>query len=88
MPVYEIPQTPGMPVPFYGLQDVTPIELHAGAAEADILKICRQRCRSDHFVLIDKYIELPDSFMLGAAMCADAGLDSIQGYRIFCTYPK
>ena len=88
MPVYELPQMPRMPVPFYGLQDVTPIELHAEATEADILKICRERCRSDYFVLIDKYKELPDSFMLGAAMCAEAGLDSTQGYRIFRRYPK
>jgi hypothetical protein len=88
MPAYEFSQMPEKPVPFYGLQDVTPIELSAGAAEADILKICRKHCRSDHFVLIDEYKEIPNSFMLGAAMCAEAGLDSTQGYRIFRTCHK
>ena len=33
MPKYELRQLPGKPVPFYGLQDVTTIELPAGASE-------------------------------------------------------
>lgn len=50
MPTYELPQLPGKPVPFYGLQDVTRIDLPAGATGSDILQICRDRSRSDHFV--------------------------------------
>jgi hypothetical protein len=83
MPKYELPQLPGAPVPFYGLQEVTSIELPDGATEGEILNICRERCRSDHFILIDEYKDLPDSFMLGAAMCAESNMDSTHGYRIF-----
>jgi hypothetical protein len=87
MPKYELTQLPGAPVPFYGLQDVTTIELPRGATEEEILKICRERCRSDHFVLIDQYREIPDTFLLGAAMCAEANIDSTHGYRIFRKHP-
>jgi hypothetical protein len=83
MPKYELPQLPGAPVPFCGLQDVTRIELPRGATEEEILNICRERCRSDHFVLIDEYKEIPDTFMLGAATCAEGNMDSTHGYRIF-----
>jgi len=87
MPKYELPQLPGAPVPFYGLQDVTRIELPHGAIEEEILIICRDRCRSDHFILIDEYKEIPDTFMLGAAMCAESNMDSTHGYRIFKKHP-
>ena len=52
MPKYELHQLPGKPVPFYGLQDVTAIDLPAGATEEQILEMCLARCRSDHFVVI------------------------------------
>jgi len=87
MPKYELPQPPGAPVPFYGLQNVTRIELLRGATEEKILNICRERCRSDHFILIDEYKEIPDTFMLGAAMCAEGNMDSTHGYRIFKKHP-
>jgi hypothetical protein len=66
-----------------GLQDVTAIPLPTGATEDQILKVCRERCRSDHFVLIDECREIKDTFMLGAAMSAEGNMDSINGYRIF-----
>ena len=37
MPKYELPQLPGVPVPFYGLQGVTRNELPLGATEEKIL---------------------------------------------------
>lgn len=83
MPEYELPQPPGARVPFYGLQDVTSIELPHRATKEEILTICRERCRSDHFVLIDEYREIPNTFMLGAAMCAEGNIDSTHGYHIF-----
>jgi len=88
MPKYELKQLPGVPVPFYGLQDVTTIESPLGATEEEILNICRQRCHSDHFVLIDEYKEIPDTFMLGAAMCAEANMYCTHGYRIFKKHPE
>ena len=83
MPKYELRQLPGKPVPFYGLQDVTKIDLPAEATEEQILKMCRERCHSDHFVLIDEYRDISDTFMLGAAMSAESNLDCTNGYRIF-----
>jgi hypothetical protein len=87
MPKYELPQLLGASVPFYGLQDVTRIELAPGATEQEILNTCREYCRSDHFMLIDEYKEIPDTFMLGAAMCAESNIDSTYGYRIFKKHP-
>ena len=87
MPKYELPQLPGAPVPFHGLQDVTRIDLPHGATEEEILNICRERCRSDHFILIDEYKEIPDTFMLGAAMCAEGNMDFTHGYCIFKKHP-
>jgi hypothetical protein len=83
MPQYEFQQMPGHPIPFYGLQDVARIDLPNDATEQDILLICRTRCRSEHFVLIDEYRTIPDTFMLGAAMQAEANLEFAHGYRIF-----
>ena len=83
MPKYELRQHPGTLLPFYGLQDVTRIVLPHGATEEEILNICRERSRSDHFILIDEYKKLPETFMLGAAMCAENNIDSTHGYRIF-----
>jgi len=87
MPKYELSQLPGTPVPFYGLQDVKRIDLPHKATEEEILEICREHCRSDHFILIDEYKEIPDTFMLGAAMCAESNGDSAHGYRIFKKRP-
>jgi hypothetical protein len=85
MPSYEMRQLPGRPVPFWGLQDVTPIDLPHGIGHDEVLNICRQRCRSDHFVLIDDYTEISETFLLGAAMSAEAERDSTQGYRLYKT---
>ena len=68
---------------FTGLQDVTKIDLPSGATEEEILNLCQEHCRSDHFVLIDECKAIPDTFMLGAAMSAGSNIDSTQGYRIF-----
>ena len=83
MPRYELRQLPGKPVAFYGLQEVTAIDLQSGTSEEEILNICKRHCRSDHFVLIDTYKDIPETFMLGAAMSAEANQNSTLGYRLF-----
>jgi hypothetical protein len=85
MAQYELRVLPGKPVPFFGLQDVTAIPLPSEATEGQILQICRDRCRSDYFVLIDEYREINDAFMLGAAMDAEYGSETTNSYRIFRT---
>jgi hypothetical protein len=87
MPKYELSQLPGKPVPFYGLQDVSRLELPRGATEEQVLNICRRHCRSDHFILVDAYRDIPETFMLGAAMSAEAGVGVSAEYRIFKARP-
>ena len=65
------------------MQDVTPIDLPQGTGHDETLNICRRRCRSDHFVLIDDYREISETFLLGAAMSAEAGQNSTEGYRLY-----
>jgi hypothetical protein len=85
MPSYELRQLPGRPVPFYGLQDVTRIDMPHGISADQLLARCRELCRSDHFVLLDEYREIPETFMLGAAMSAEGGMETTHGYRIYKT---
>ncbi len=72
-------------VPFYGLQEVDPINLPAGNTLDDVLRICRERCNSSHFVLIDNYQEIPDHFFHGLLMSIDAQRDAAYGYKIYKT---
>jgi hypothetical protein len=83
MPRYELRQMPGHQVPFYGLQDVDPIKLEPGMAMEGILSMCREYCKSDHFVLIDEYRPVKDSFLVGAGMSAEAGMQTSDGCRIY-----
>jgi hypothetical protein len=87
MPEYRLPQVPDIPVPFYGLQKVQTIKLAPRTSTERILAACRDRCRSDKFILIDEYKELPSHFMLGAAMSAEHALETAADYRIYKTIP-
>jgi hypothetical protein len=87
MPEYRLPQVPDIPVPFYGLQKVQTIKLAPGTSTEQILAACRDRCRSEKFVLIDEYKELPSHFMLGAAMSAEHDVAMAADYRIYKTIP-
>jgi len=48
-----------------------------------ILNICREYCKSDHFVLIDEYRPVKDTFLVGAGMSAEAGMQTSDGCRIY-----
>jgi hypothetical protein len=85
MPQYELRDMPGSPLPFYGLQDVDPIQLPTGSTLDDVLRICRTHCNSRHFIVIDKYQEIPDHFFHGLLMSTDAQKDTAYGYRIYRT---
>jgi len=87
MPKYEYAQSPGVAAPFYGLQDVTPIEIRPGISGDEILKLCREHCHSDSFVLIDEYKTIPRAFLSGAAMSAERNMATTQGYRIYKRLP-
>jgi hypothetical protein len=70
-------------VPFYGLQEVYPIKLEPGVTMEQLLNICRERCKSDHFVLIEEYHPVKETFLVGAEMSAGAGMQMIEGCRIY-----
>jgi hypothetical protein len=82
MPEYRLPQVPDIPVPFYGLQTVQTIAMAPGMTADQLLTACREHCRSDKFVFIDEYKDLPQHFVLGAVMSSEAGLEMASGYRI------
>jgi hypothetical protein len=67
------------------LQDVEAINLPAGSTADDVLRICREQCNSTHFVLIDKFQEIPDHFFHGVLMSIDAKRDNAYGYKIYTT---
>lgn len=83
MPRYELPQVPGMPVPFYGLQDVIVIKCSASDSADALIEAARKECRSTHFVLIDVYQDLPDDFIVQALMTPRDGKSSVLGYRVY-----
>jgi hypothetical protein len=82
MPQYELRQVPGVPAPFYGLQDVVVIKCSASDGTDALIEAARKECRSTHFVLIDTYQELPDDFIMKALMTPRDGKSSVLGYRV------
>jgi len=72
-------------VPFYGLQEVYPIKIESGTTIEATLEICRKHCRSKHFIVVDEYRPVKDTFLVGAAMSAETGMETFEGCRI---YPK
>jgi hypothetical protein len=83
MPRYVLRGGGNIEVPFYGLQEVYPIKLEPGATMEQILTICRERCKSDHFVLIEEYRPVKKTFLVGAEMSAEAGMQTVEGCRIY-----
>jgi hypothetical protein len=80
MPRYTVSD---IPVPFYGLQEVNPIKIEPGTTMKEILHVCRERCKSHHFVLINEYCPIAKTFLIEALMRAEAGIDGGDGYRIY-----
>jgi hypothetical protein len=70
-------------VPFYGLQEVYPIKLKLGVTMEQLLNICREHCKSDHFVLIEEYHPVKETFLVGAEMSADVEMQTFEGCRIY-----
>jgi len=83
MPRYVLRGGGNTEVPFYGLQEVYPIKLEPGVTMEQILTICREHCKSDHFVLMEEYLPVKETFLAGAEMSADAGMQMIDGCRIY-----
>jgi hypothetical protein len=83
MPRYEFRQAPGVPAPFYGLQDVLTIKCAASDGTDALIEAAKKNCRSSHFVLVDAYQDLPDDFMIYALMTPRDGKSKVLGYSIY-----
>lgn len=83
MPAYEFKQVPGVPAPFYGLQDVLTIKCSASESTGALVEAARRECRSTHFLLVDSFQDLPDDFIMRVlGSPRDVHLD-VLGYRIY-----
>jgi hypothetical protein len=76
-------QIPGVPVPFFGLQDVVVIECTSSDGVDELVTTARKQCRSTHFVMIDVFQELPDDFMMRALATPRDGNSKVLGYRVY-----
>ena len=83
MPRYEMRQAPGVPAPFYGSQDVLVVKCDASQGTDMLVEAARKECRSNHFILINTYQDLPDDFMMQALGTSRDGNSSVLGYRIY-----
>lgn len=83
MPTYNVTKKRLGPLPFYGLQEVTEIPLQSDMTNEDIVDTCTKRCRSSHFILIDKFRKLPDNFLQTLIMYCKEGRNTIMSYTIY-----
>lgn len=82
MPQYEMKQAPGLPMPFYGFQEVCPIKCGSSDGIEALIDAARKECRSTHFVVVDAYQDLPDDFIRQALETPRDGKSSVLGYRV------
>ena len=83
MPQYEMRQAPGVAAPFYGLQDVIVVRCNSSYGVPALVEAARKECRSTHFVLLDRYQDLPEDFVMRALATPRDGNSSVLGYRIY-----
>jgi len=83
MPKYIMRANPKIVMPFYGLQfDVDTIKISSLATSEELVSLSRANSKSEKFILIDKYTELPDDFILGLIKATIAGDDNFIDHEI------
>jgi hypothetical protein len=82
MPKYEMRQAPGLAAPFYGLQDVIVVRCSPSDSTDALVEAAKKECRSTHFVLVDRYQDLPEDFAMRALAAPRDGKSSVLGYRV------
>jgi hypothetical protein len=85
MPRYQMAEAPHTSAPFYGLQEVATLKCPANASTERLLEECRRKCRSTHFVFIDKAKPVSHHFVLGALMAREVGMTQVEGYGLHRT---
>lgn len=82
MPKYQHKDS-GIIMPFTGLQEVHHIDIKPATSREDIVAICKEKCRSEKFVIIDSHRDLPDNFIKTLIEYCEKGKDLILGYNIY-----
>ncbi|MGB2762137.1 MAG: hypothetical protein WBC21_01195 [Minisyncoccales bacterium] len=83
MPEYQLKKGPKRPWPFYGLQDVHIIKIKPKIPLLEIIKICKEKCRSEKFILLNSYRKLPSNFVETLIKYCDSKKDRILNYKIY-----
>jgi hypothetical protein len=83
MPEYRLKRGPEIVCPFYGLQDVHVIKIKPHLSFDETIKICRKKSRSSKFLIIDKYSELSENFVLGLIAFNESLAASYNGYKVY-----
>jgi hypothetical protein len=82
MPRYEMRQMPGVEAPFFGLQEVVEKRCKPNETRESLLEACRGACRSDCFLFIDVFRELPDDFVMSVFATPKDGQSCVLGYQV------
>ena len=83
MPKYRLKRGPGIDLPFYGLQEIHVINIKPHSSFEEIITICREKSRSNNFLIIDKYSELSKDFVLGLMAFNESLGATYHGYRVY-----
>jgi hypothetical protein len=83
MPKYRLERGPKIDLPFYGLQEIHVIRIKPHLSFDEIIAICREKSRSNKFLIIDKYSELSNNFVLGLLVLNESLGATYNGYRVF-----
>lgn len=83
MPRYQLRGVPDIEAPFFGLQEVRAIPCQKSDTHEELLKLCRHRCRSPYFLLIDRYQHLPKDFTRQALDSFLTGAQDVLGYTLY-----
>lgn len=82
MPKYQHKDS-GVVMPFTGLQEVHHIEIKPDTTRDEIIARCKEKCRSEKFVVIDSYRDLPEDFAKTLVKYCEEEKNMILGYNIY-----
>lgn len=83
MPKYQLRKDSKIVMPFTGLQEVHHLDIKPDTSRDDIITMCKEKCRSEKFIIIDSYRDLPDNFIKTFIEYCEKGKDMILGYSIY-----
>lgn len=85
MPKYRLERGRDLKIdlPFYGLQEINVIRIKPHLTFDEIIVICKEKSRSNKFLIIDKYSELSNDFVLGLMVLNESLGATYNGYRVY-----